>query len=51
MRGLTGSIASPEVFSFIYQLIMEDASVKKHYTPFTDFLASSRVHCRGVARG
>lgn len=50
MLGFTRSLASPEVFSFIYQLIMEDESIKKHYTPFTDFLASSRVHCRTVER-
>lgn len=46
MGWLRRSIASPEVYSFIYQLIMEDDAIKKHYTPFTDFLASSRVHCR-----
>lgn len=39
------SIASPEVFSFIYHLIMDDDKIKKQYTPFTDFLASIRVHC------
>ena len=40
------SIASPEVFSFIYNLIMDDETIKNHYTPFTDFLSSVRVHCK-----
>ena len=39
------SIASPEVLSFIYELIMEDESMRERDTPFTDFLASIRVHC------
>ena len=39
------SIASPEVLSFIYELIMEDEHMRERDTPFTDFLASIRVHC------
>lgn len=30
---------------------MEDDSIKKHYTPFTDFLASSHVHCQHWQEG
>ena len=33
------------MFSFIYELIIEDDSLREKYTPFTDFLASIRVHC------
>lgn len=40
------STVSPEVFSFLYELILEDRENMQE-TPFTDFLALSAVHCGG----
>ena len=40
------STVSPEVFSFLYELILEDRESMQE-TPFTDFLALSAVHCGG----
>ena len=38
------STVSPEVFSFLYELLLENRETMRD-TPFTDFLALSAVHC------